>query len=260
MSLEARTAHARMPRGRSFLAGFLAAALLVGAAALGWALARPGPATETLHVVACQSTYGIPGGQRPQYPARITVSVPSPGSDFVDAYSDAYRILTPVLGPAGWRCSTNLGADGTYELAIYPSGRPNPLDASGRAQGDVEAIVADGSPVCTGCSDVIACPVFAAALSNAPGGCPVTSPSRELVTYRSGSYQATRGTAQVYDPAGVYGSLPQSGGANPARGVITYAASGVTSAGALSCVLPASESGLCGAIIDAYVAPPARLR
>lgn len=183
------------------------------------------------------------------------------GSAFLDFYSDGYRILTPVLGPAGWNCSTNLGADGTYEIAVYPVGDPNPLDSSGPAHGDVQTVISDGSSVCGGCSDDIACPVFTEALSNDPGtSCPLTSPSRELVSYLSGSYISKRGTAQVYDPARVSGSLPQSGGSNPAKGIITYSASKVTSAGVLSCVLPPSDAGLCSVVIDNYVQPPSPMR
>lgn len=216
---------------------------------------------EAIPVVACHSTYGIPGGQRPRYPSRITIGLPDPvGRAFLDFYSDGYRILPPILGPAGWDCSANLGADSTYEIAVYPAGHANPLGSSGKARGDVEAVVTDGSPVCGGCSEDIACPVFAQALSKIPGACPQASPSRELVTYLSGSYTSQRGTVHVYDPAGVYGSLPESGGANPARGVITFSASSVTSAGVLSCVLPPSETSLCSEVIDNYVTPPPPVR
>ena len=254
----ARRTHA----GRAFLAGLLAAALAVGVVAIVWTLTRTtSESSAAIPVVACHSTYGIPGGQRPRYPSSITIKLPNPiGSAFLDFYSDGYRILPPILGPAGWNCSTNLGADGTYEIAVYPAGHPNPLGSSGRAHGDVQAVISDGSPVCGGCSDDIACPVFAQALSKVPGSCPQTSPSRELVTYASGSYTSSHGTAQVYDPAGVYGSLAQSGGANPARGIITYSASSVTSAGALSCVLPHGETSLCAVVIDNFVAPPRPVR
>ena len=183
------------------------------------------------------------------------------GTAFLDFYSDGFRILTPVLGPAGWKCSTNLGADGTFEIAVYPAGHPDPLNSAGPARRDVQAVISDGSSVCEGCSDDIACPVFTEALSSFQGAsCPLTSPSREFVSYLSGSYVSTHGTAQVYDPAGVHGSLPQSGGSNPAKGIIAYSASKVTSAGVLSCVLPPSDSSLCSVVIDNYVNPPSPVR
>jgi hypothetical protein len=238
------------------------AAIVVGGFALTWQLTRAGPLYETVPVVACPSTFGIPGGQRPDYPSSSAMSVPrSAGSAFLSFYSDGYRIATPVLGPAGWDCSANVGADGTYEIAVYPTGHRDPLNSSVPARGDVQAVISEGSSVCVGCSDDIACPVFAEALSNDPGtSCPLTSPSRELVSYLSGSYGSAQGTAQVYDPAGVAGSLPQSGGVNPARGIIAYSASRIISARVLSCVLPPSDSTLCSVVIDNYVTPPSPLR
>ena len=262
MSVEVRSASGRTHPGRPFLAGLVTATLFIGGIVLVWELTRPSTSYETVPVVACPSTYGFPGGQPPNYPPRIAMKVPrSIGSPFLDFYSDKFRFLPPVLGPAGWSCSTNLGLDGTFEIAVYPAGRPDPLDASGRAHGDVQAVVSDGSSVCAGCSDEIACPVFTEALSNFPGtACPLTSPSREFVTYLSGTYTSKHGTAQVSDPAGIRGSLPESGGSNPAQGIITYSASKVTTAGALSCVLPASDASLCSVIIENYVNPPSRLR
>jgi hypothetical protein len=135
------------------------------------------------------------------------------------------------------------------------------LNSSASAHGDVQAVISDGSSVCGGCSGDIACPVFTEALSSFPGTtCPLASPSRELVTYLSGNYVSAHGTAQVYDPAGVHGSLPQSGGSNPAKGIITYSASKVTSAGVLSCVLPPSDANLCSVVIDNFVNPPSAER
>lgn len=262
MNEEVHSARGQAHPGRFFLAGFVTAAIMVGGIALVWDLTQPGPSYETVPVVTCPSSYGIPDGQRPDYPSRISMRVPnSVGSAFLDFYSDRYRILSPVLGPAGWNCSTNLGPDGTFEIAVYPVGHPDPLDSSAPAHGDVQTVISDGSSVCVGCSDDIACPVFTKALSNYPGtSCPLASPSREFVTFLAGSYISRHGTAQVYDPAGVYGSLPQSGGSNPANGIITYSASKVTSAGVLSCVLPPSDSNLCSVVIDNYVNPPSPMR
>ncbi len=257
MNDAAHSARRRAHPGRLFLAGFLSAALIAGGIGLAWELTKPGPSYETVPVVACPSTYGIPGGQRPVYPPRMEMRVPhSIGSAFLDFYSDGYRVVTPVLGPAGWSCATNVGADGTSEIAVFPAGQPDPLDSSGSAHGDVQTVISDGSSVCGGCSGEIACPVFTDALSSYPGSsCPLTSPSRELVTYLSGSDISTHGAARVYDPADVTGSLPQSGGSNPANGIITYSASKVTSAGVVSCVLPPSEAALCSVVIDNYVDP-----
>jgi hypothetical protein len=63
------------------------------------------------------------------------------------------------------------------------------------------------------------------------------------------------GTARVYDPPGVYGSLPLSGGLNPASGIVSYALTQVSSAAVLSCVLPTSEADLCSAIVATYLKP-----
>jgi hypothetical protein len=262
MNNEVYVARGRTHSGRFFLAGFVTAAIIAGGIALAWELTQPGPTYESVPVVMCASTYGIPGGQKPDYPSRIAMKVPnSIGSAFLDFYSDGYRILTPVLGPAGWNCSTNLGADGTFEIAVYPVGHSDPLNSSGPARGDVQAVISDGSLACGGCSGDIACPVFTEALSNYPDtSCPITSPNRELVTYLLGSYTSQNGTAEVYDPPGVYGSLPQSGGSNPAHGIIAYSASKVPSAGVLSCVLPHSDSDLCSVVIDNYVDPPSPMR
>ena len=105
-----------------------------------------------------------------------------------------------------------------------------------------------------GCSEDIACSVFTTALLNlSPSRCPLTSPRLESVSYLEGSAIAKAGTAQVYDPSGVFVSLPQSGGSNPATGIIAYSAAQNTSAGVLSCVLPTSDADLCSLITSEFV-------
>jgi hypothetical protein len=245
----------RAHRGRYFVAGFVTAALVAGGIALGWTQSRSsGPTYVSVHVVACQSTYPFPGAQPPLYPPTITIKEPSSVKGQLAFYSDRYRILAPVLAPKAWSCSTSLGVDGGYGMAVYPPGQPDTINSSGPAHGSVETVIADGSVVCVGCSEAIACSVFTTALLNLyPSPCPLTSPHLESVAYLSGSPSAKSGTAQVYDPHGVFGSLPQSGGSNPATGIIDFSAAQVTSARVLSCVLPGSEAVLCSTISSEFV-------
>ena len=160
----------------------------------------------------------------------------------------------PVLAPAGWNCAASMGADGTYGIAVFSPGTPNTLNSSGPAHGDVQTVISAGSPVCSGCSDDIACSVFSyAALHNpSTAPCPLNSPASESVAYLQGSANTRVGMARIYDPANVAGSLPQSGGTNPATGINSYAA-GITSAGVLSCVLPSSASDLCTEVVNEYL-------
>jgi hypothetical protein len=186
----------------------------------------------------------------------MRIAAPASLKGKLDFYVDVHRQLSPVLAPAGWRCATNLGADGTNQTAVYPPGSPDTLNSTGPAHGNVQTVIAYNAPVCGGCAALLACSVFTNAFINsALTTCPLNSPKLESVSYLDGSPSAKIGTAQIYDPPNVYGSLPQSGGLNPATGTISFSSAQITSGGVLSCVLPASEANLCDAIVHQYERP-----
>lgn len=247
----------RQRDARTFLAGFVLAVVLAGGSLLGWELSRPaGPSRVSIPVATCSSRYGISPTPL-SGPAKVTVEMPSVLQGKLSFYVDTDWSLTPFLAPEGWSCSTSEGVDGTYEMAAYPRGTPDTLNSTGPAHGHVETVISDGSPICAGCADDIACSVFTEAyLSNPASHCPLSSPRLESVSYLDGSSNSNTGTAQIYDPPGVYGSLPQSGGADPANGVITYSKTQITSADVLSCVLPASDASWCAEIAHVYLHPP----
>lgn len=156
-----------------------------------------------------------------------------------------------LLGPKGWACSANFGADGSGGVQVYPVGQvlaQNPL-ATGSTE---EAIVGSQTSACVGCAEGQGCALFATAaadyMSNYQMACPTTKPAEESVETISD------GVVGFYDPPGVAGDGNPSGGAYPANGVMTYHSGNNNGSWIDTCTLPDNEQALCTAVLNNFVA------
>jgi hypothetical protein len=209
-------------------------------------------------VVRCPNTgFSSPG--RPRYPAVLLTSLDFQVAQQLQFYSDHYREVTPILGPAGWRCSASIGADGTTAISIFPPGVLNPQNAPNGTEETV-GVTAQVIPVCAGCIASLVCPVFVNAEQQMGYGSQVCSgfePQTESVRFLSGGPTTPYGIAILSDPPGDPGVNPLSGGDYPTVGVLgyssfrTYPAS--PGAESLSCVLPPSRRRLCDSILNRFV-------
>ena len=217
------------------------------------ATARPAAAsTTTIPVVACQTGSGQLSTPSPRYRTTAAITVPPSVGTRLAYYTDSARSIQPIAGPRGWSCSVTIGGDGSTFISIFPPGQ------SSASQEQVDA----ASPTCVGCIYGTACPLVphvAAEVHYILPPLPCSRPAREAVTWLAGSpAQTSSGYDAVgfVDPPGVKGDGQPSGGAYYARGVLLYAWGGPPRTGygasLMTCALPASDGGLCTAILTVF--------
>ncbi len=82
----------------------------------------PSPATESavLPLVACPTTYGVSPTSTDEIPSTVAESVPTDLAGAHAVYTDGQGSMK-VLGPTGWSCAANYGADGSGGVQVYPS-------------------------------------------------------------------------------------------------------------------------------------------
>ena len=206
--------------------------------------------SANLPVVACSTTYGGPTPNNAQLPPSLAESVPADLAGQLAVYTDEQGLMD-LLGPRGWACSANFGADGSGGVQVYPAGET--LSSGALSQGSTEqAIVGSQTSACFGCRVDQACPLFASAATDEQNNygtpCPTTRPPTETVETISS------GVVGFSDPPDVAGDGNPSGGAYPADGVMTYQ-SGKDSNGSWldTCTLPDNEQQLCTAVLNDFV-------
>lgn len=238
-------------------------------ATVGVSASPTAPPSDIVPVVECPTSYGIPnpGPSGTGYPSTIALNIPAASAEQLAAYSDDYRDLTPVLGPRGWSCGVWVGADGNTEVVVWPPNTSSPWPGSGgRIQPPLVSAHSDSA--CMSCIYGTVCPFVSGAatqLGYQGMACPSTPPPQETVTFVSGS-PTTSPPADIFDvvdvtdPPGLSGDVDGSGGPDAAQGVVLYdSVSGsrtvgqTTYASQESCTLPASDQGLCAAIIEDFV-------
>ena len=102
----------------------LVVALLPGAATARLAASTAGTG-PTVPVVACASSYGAaPPTGLPVFPHTIRPGLPAHVAKMLAYYTNNQRTLAPVLGPRGWDCQVQVGADGTTGLDWAALARP----------------------------------------------------------------------------------------------------------------------------------------
>jgi len=206
-------------------------------------------------VKTCASSYGLSYMDNHHAPKSLRISPATSLANALTFYTDAKHTLTPILGPAGWKCSASEGADGTSEISIYPLGVRDP---GGIANGTEETMGVEETiiPACIGCIADLECPVFLNAESQLGyngQSCPGYVPSSESVRFLEGDAETNYGVALLSDPPGSPGSVTLSGGDYPAVGALLYSSGNQFSDGSIGCVLPNSYVKLCSAIVKDFV-------
>ncbi|MGA2519930.1 MAG: hypothetical protein ABSG81_03820 [Acidimicrobiales bacterium] len=209
----------------------------------------------TLPVTVCPTTDGTPPPSTSvPVPSSLEVQVPSNLADTLAVYSDTQGFMK-VVGPRAWSCTALLAADGSGGVAVYPPAQPLPPSWSSQwhlaAGSAVEAIVADETSACVGCTVGQACPLFASARSAYDSEigrpCP-TRPAQEWVG------QESAGIVSFEDPPGVAGDGAPSGGADPANGIMTYYPQSPDGSWLETCTVPSSAGpGLCAAVLGDFL-------
>ena len=83
-----------------------------------------------LPMVVCPTTYGVSPTSTVVLPSTISESVSRDLIAQLAVYTDQQGSMK-LLGPTGWSCAANYGADGSGGVQIYPSGEPDPVNQQG---------------------------------------------------------------------------------------------------------------------------------
>ena len=151
------------------------------------------------------------GGWRPSF---MLAPVPTAVVSQVEFYSDG---IHTVLAPAGWACNTLVPSPDATELVVYPADDPDP-PISGVPGPGGEGVFATFDTTGEPQGVSIVCPFFTVPAwqereahcfsGHVPNGEQTSMPTPDVVS--------------VTDPAGVFGSLPGSGGQQPVIGVVIF--------------------------------------
>ena len=163
-------------------------------------------------------------------------------------YSDDVRSVQPILAPRGWSCNAEVGADGTTGIDIYPPGT---------SAGGAQEVSAQSNAECQGCTYNLVCgfvPAAAQQLGYSDEPCTGMRPTAESVHFEQGSASDpgdhVSDVIEFQDP-------PSVKAPNPVNGVLLYAWTKGGDGGNSSdevCVLPASEHGVCTAVLNNFIA------
>jgi len=220
-----------------------------------------------LPVVACPPSRAIEtSSPTTTVPPTMTTSLPAGLAAKLSYYSDDMRSLSPVLGPSGWHCWVQTGADGSGTLAIFWPQSTGGIfqfqtERNAYAGQGVQAVVATWTPACQGCVYDEVCSLIPAAVAELGQVTPNCSskPPQEQVSWIRGSATSTSAPTDdvvaFHDPPGVFGTGLPSGGTNPADGVLLYrfdAHLGRTSSE--TCTLFAIPASPCTTLLNDFVA------
>jgi hypothetical protein len=161
-----------------------------------------------------------------------------------------------VLGPRGWACSAQYGADGSGGVAVSPSGEsiPSNWGAGWRLPtgSSVQAIIGFQTSACVSCGEAQACALFVIAANSFKTDfgrpCPGVRPSTEATT------QVSAGVMAFADPPGVVGDGNPSGGQYSANGVMTYYSGNRDGSWQETCTLAGASRPLCTTTLDSFLA------
>jgi eukaryotic-like serine/threonine-protein kinase len=202
--------------------------------------AAAGLVTATLPVVSCPTFLGV-SHPPVSLPRSRSAVVPQALAAGLSVYADTQGIME-LLGPKGWSCTANYGADGSGGVTLYPPGT-----------GPQSPVAIDGSQTsaCVGCALAQACPLFPSAArayrSDFGQACPAQRPAAETVM------TIAAGIVTFEDPPGVKGDGRPSGGQYPADGVMTYPSNLDDGSWQETCTLPPSEKNTCTAVLKAFI-------
>jgi hypothetical protein len=213
------------------------------------------PATESanLSVVTCPTTFGYPTPAPATLPASVTVVVPRSLSGQLSVYSDTQGEMK-VVGPSGWTCQAQIGADGSGGVVVSAPGETVPQEWGAgwplSSDSNIQAIVGIQTSACWGCTLGQACHLFTAAATTSAGqfGGTCTRPPAEAV------HQISPGIVSFQDPPAVTGDGIPSGGQNPGNGVMTYYPGNQNGSWLETCTLPTTEKELCTTALNSFIA------
>jgi hypothetical protein len=185
-------------------------------------------------VVACSTNYG--SGER-QKPTKATERLRLPASAASRLAVFATNV-DRVLAPREWRCTAEVGANGTARLTVSPE------------SGDRFSILADDAAATYGDILDLACSLFEKAAKLQKQDLGVTCLKRDpaAIVRRVGAT-----VAWFEDPPGVAGTGAQSGGDDAAMGAVYYIGGQEPTATKVTCVLSREDRGLCTAVIDDWL-------
>jgi len=193
-------------------------------------------------VSRCPTTFGIQGEKTKTRPATMPATLASAVARKVSFYAGAIT----VLGPAGGKCASSEGADGSAGITIVPAG--------GDPQHPTAGVTVQEVPACQGCMADLVCAFFPAAGKNLGYSFTCSGSSNlkdEVVTH------VGRNVVRFEDPAKVKGNGANSGGVSPVQGLVFYLpphGQRSDDAARIECALPSSESDVCSAVLDDYLA------
>jgi hypothetical protein len=191
-------------------------ALLVGA--------LPAAASDvSVRVVRCPTSYGI-SQRNKRLPKSIATGLTASQASGLAFYGNNELL---VLAPAAWRCSGEIGADGSAGMGITRGQR---------------TIAVQAVPYTSSVGAGEACSLFADA--DPPAPCPEHPPRRERIE------RLSRTAVAFEDPPGVHGTGQPSGGSFPANGVMLFNPSSKGFFYGETCVLPASEHTVCTLLLN----------
>jgi hypothetical protein len=209
---------------------------------------------EILPLQVCKTTYGIAGTKAIIQPTSLAEMVPRGNDGPLVVYSDGLGILR-LLGPRGWECTADVGADGAGGVTIAPTNAILRIATTNTgilpARSTAEVIKGWQSGGCTGCAMDQACPLFAAVWNQLHKGgskCLTAPPASETFV------SLTKRVIDLTDPPGVHGDANPSGGAYLARSVLTYFSySGEEPQSQQeTCVLPKGNQSLCESTLQNF--------
>jgi hypothetical protein len=208
-----------------------------------------------LPVVACRTAVAVaPPSPAAALPATTPATVGAGQAPSLAVYGDTAGEML-MIGPKGWICTAQFGADGSGGLVITPPGETISTSPGSRAQVPSSSAVEAIEVYETGASPVqgaaLACPVLnAAAQAMARDLNQTCTPHPPAETV----YPVSENEVAFYDPPGVAGDGAPSGGVNPANGVVLYLPSkGKDSAYLATCTLPAAQHAVCTTVLNDVV-------
>ena len=203
---------------------------------------------SALSVVECPTTYGA---GRPSYGAvlseTIDVELPRSATAELSYYSNDTRTLPPIMGPRGWNCRIEVGADGTTGVNLYPGPSQN------SSQSHLPTIQAASASACQGCVFANVCGFVPGAAqqlgyTNSGIGC-APRPVGETTSWIRGSAFET---GIIRDVIG----FSDPGKPSPTNGVELYdypTSQGGGSSSSETCNLPDTLRQLCTAILNDFI-------
>jgi hypothetical protein len=204
------------------------------------------PASQTIAVRACPTTYGTAQTGPPPALAPIAVDLPADVAARLGFYTTETYDVPPVLAPRGWNCSALVAGDGSIGVTVYPPGGTAPqIGVVGKP-----SVVAQSDSACQSCVWGSVCR-FVPAAGRQLGYTDLTCPGAPAGEQTHWIRGAAGGVPPISDVIG----FEDPGTPDATDGVVLYNNRGHGgSASEEDCTLPAAQHALCTAILNRFSA------